>query len=195
MEVIQLKCPSCTAAVSSADKICQYCEQPVMVSSFRTVAAMPMPMVNKYANSYRQTLIEHPDNVGVNTSLGICFLRLKQYQKALEAFEKAMPENFEDPEPFFLAAICLLQGKKAFLTPRSAIDQALGYLDSAAMIEMRPVFYAMKAYLKADYYERKCLNVSPAWQEELDTAKEYGLGEADVIELFDLLGVARPDYI
>lgn len=192
MEVIQINCPNCTAAVSSTDKKCSHCKQPIMVTSFRTAATMPLPQLNKYANSYRKALNDNPDSIDLNTSLGVCYLRMKLYDKALAAFEKTMDTNTDNPEPFFLAAVCLLQGKKAFVTPRPNIDKALEYLNAAAMIEMRPVFYYFMAYIKQDYFDRKFLNTSPNYKELLAQAQEYGLGEGDIVELYDMLGVDRP---
>lgn len=195
MNVISLKCPNCGAGVSSEQKVCEYCKQPVMISSYSSVASIPLPQINKYAGAYRKTLAEHPDSREVNTSVGICYLRLKMYDKAVEAFVKAMPDNFDSAEPFYLAAVALLQGKKAFVTPRANIDKALEYLNAATLIEMRPVFYYFMAYIKYDYFERKYLNTSPNYKEMLQTAAEYGLGEADVVEFYAMLGVERPDAL
>ncbi len=195
MEVISLECPNCGGHVSSEQKTCKYCKQPVMISSFSSVASMPLPQINKYAGAYRKTLAENPDNIELNTSVGICYLRLKMYDKAVEAFEKSMPENFDNAEPFYLAAVSLLQGKKAFVTPRASIDKALEFLNAATMIEMRPVFYYFMAYIKYDYFERKYLNTSPNYKETLQMALEYGLGEADIMEFYAMLGVERPDAL
>ncbi len=195
MEVIALQCPNCGAGVDSSQKKCNSCRQPIMLSSFRSVVEMPLPQVNKYMGTYRKALAEHPDSVELNVSVGICYLRLKMYDKAVEAFEKSMPDNFDNPEPFFLAAVTLLQGKKAFVTPRAAIDKALEYLNAATMIEMRPVFYYFMAYIKYDYFERKFLNTSPSYKEMLQTAVDCGLGEADIVELYTMLGVERPEVL
>ena len=178
MEVIALQCPNCGAGVDSSQKKCNSCRQPIMLSSFRSAVEMPLPLVNKYMGTYRKALVEHPDSVELNVSAGICYLRLKMYDKAVEAFEKSMPDNFDNPE-----------------TPRAAIDKALEYLNAATMIEMRPVFYYFMAYIKYDYFERKFLNTSPSYKEMLQTAVDYGLGEADIVELYTMLGVERPDVL
>lgn len=195
MEVIALQCPNCGAGVDSSQKKCNSCRQPIMLSSFRSAVEMPLPQVNKYMGTYRKALVEHPDSVELNVSAGICYLRLKMYDKAVEAFEKSMPDNFDNPEPFFLAAVALLQGKKAFVAPRAAIDKALEYLNAATMIEMRPVFYYFMAYIKYDYFERKFLNTSPSYKELLQNSVDYGLGEGDIVELYAMLGVERPQVL
>ena len=110
----RLTCPGCGFPISVGMKECP-AGHPINISTFNSVYDMPMPLVNKYANTYRKDLAEDPDDKELNNSIGICYLKLKLYDKALEAFEKAMEDNFDNSETFFYAAICLLQGKKAFL--------------------------------------------------------------------------------
>ena len=187
IEVISLKCPNCNSGVDSSMKECPACDKPIIIRQASQTATMPMPLVNKYLGAYRSLESQYPDNKDVNTAIGICFLKMKMYDKALAAFEKAMPDNFDNAEPFYLAAVSLLQGKKAFLTPRPSIDKIEEYLNAAAMIEMRPVFYYFMAYVKKDYFERKYLNTNPSWQELLQQAEEYGLQSCDVEEFHALI--------
>ncbi len=186
IEVISLKCPNCNSGVDTSMKECPACDKPIIIRQASQTSAMPMPLVNKYLGTYRALDNQCPNNKEINTAIGICFLKLKMYDKALAAFEKAMPDNFDNAEPFYLAAVSLLQGKKAFLTPRPSIDKIEEYLNAAAMIEMRPIFYYFMAYVKKDYFERKFLNTTPSWKELLEQAEEYGLSSDDVEE-FHLL--------
>lgn len=186
IEVISLKCPNCNSGVDTSMKECPACDKPIIIRQASQTSAMPMPLVNKYLSAYRALDNQCPNNKEINTAIGICFLKLKMYDKALAAFEKAMPDNFDNAEPFYLAAVSLLQGKKAFLTPRPSIDKIEEYLNAAAMIEMRPIFYYFMAYVKKDYFERKFLNTTPSWKELLEQAEEYGLSSDDVEE-FHLL--------
>lgn len=186
IEVISLKCPNCNSGVDTSMKECPACDKPIIIRQASQTSAMSMPLVNKYLGTYRALDNQCPNNKEINTAIGICFLKLKMYDKALAAFEKAMPDNFDNAEPFYLAAVSLLQGKKAFLTPRPSIDKIEEYLNAAAMIEMRPIFYYFMAYVKKDYFERKFLNTTPSWKELLEQAEEYGLSSDDVEE-FHLL--------
>ena len=186
IEVISLKCPNCNSGVDTSMKECPACDKPIIIRQASQTSAMSMSLVNKYLGTYRALDNQCPNNKEINTAIGICFLKLKMYDKALAAFEKAMPDNFDNAEPFYLAAVSLLQGKKAFLTPRPSIDKIEEYLNAAAMIEMRPIFYYFMAYVKKDYFERKFLNTTPSWKELLEQAEEYGLSSDDVEE-FHLL--------
>lgn len=94
-------------------------------------------VTNKYVKFYKEALADNPNNPQLNSSIGMCYLKLKLYDKALESFEKAIEDDFDNSETYFYAAVCLLKGRKAFLTPKADIDKALEYINAALMIENR----------------------------------------------------------
>lgn len=190
--IIQMKCPTCGGSVSTENKECEYCGNPILISTFNSVYSMPMPQVNKMAGAYRSALAENPDHQELNTSVAMCYLKLKLYDKALPAFEKAMEDNFDNSETFFYAAVCLLRGQKAFLHQRPTINKIIEYIDAANMIEPKGIYYYFLAYIKQDYFKRKFLNVSPDYLQTLAMAKQYGYTEQDARQLFSILGVERP---
>lgn len=194
-EVIELNCPGCGARVSTGQQECEWCHKPIIISTFNSVNSMPLPEINKYAGAYRKALAENPDNTDLNKSVAMCYLKLKMYDKGLSAFEKAAEDNFDDSEVYFYAAICLLNGKKAFLTQRPTIDKILEYINAALMIEPKGVYYYFLAYIKYDYFERKRFRTSPNYVEALQKAQNAGLSEYDVEQLYSILGVPRPDCI
>lgn len=102
VRVIEIKCPGCGAPVDISQKTCIYCKQPLVISTFNSVYDMPAPMVNRYANAYRQALSDNPEDRQLNNSIAMCYLKLKLYDKALDAFEKAMEDNFDNSETFFM---------------------------------------------------------------------------------------------
>ena len=194
-KIIDIKCPNCGAAVDTGQKICKYCKQPVIISTFNSVFEMPMPMINQYANAYRQALSEEPGDQNLNSSIAMCYLKLKLYDKALEAFEKAIKDSFDNSETYFYAAICLLNGKKAFLAQRPEIDRIEKHLNAAIMIEPKGIYYYFWAYIKYDYFARKRFNTSPSYQEALQMATAAGLSPFDVEQLYGILSVQRPDCL
>ena len=153
---------------------------------------MPLPQVNKYANAYRKALAENPDNTGLNNSVAMCYLKLKLYDKALPAFERAMEDNFDNSETFFYAAVCLLKGKKAFLAMRPEIEKIEEYINAALMIEPKGIYYYFLAYIKYDYFHRKYFKTSPTYQEALAMAAQAGYSPFDADQLFAILGVEKP---
>jgi tetratricopeptide (TPR) repeat protein len=192
IEVINLNCPGCGAPAAISSKSCEYCDRPVVIRTFQSVAEMSLPEVSKYAGSYRKALAKHPENHELNNSLGMCYLKLRLYDRAIAAFDKAIVDNFDNSETFFYAAVCLLKGKKAFLHQRPEIDRMLEYINAALMIEPKGIYYYLLAYIKYDYFERKFFKTSPTWREALAMAEDTGLSVADVERLYELLGVERP---
>ncbi len=191
-KVIEMNCPGCGARVSTGQSECEWCHKPVIISTFNSVYSMPMPEVNKFAGAYRQALAEHPENKELNNSVAMCYLKLKLYDKALPAFEKAMEDNFDNSETFFYAAVCLLEGKKAFLHQRPTIDKIQEYINAAIMIEPRGIYYYFLAYIKYDYFNRKYFKTSPTYQEALEMAEQFGYSPFDAEQLFGILCVERP---
>lgn len=191
-QIVTINCPGCGAAVTTGQKECEWCHQPIIISTFNSVYSMPMPQVNKYAQTYRKALSENPDNIELNNSIAMCYLKLKLYDKALSAFELAIKENFDNSETFFYAAVCLLKGKKPFLAMRSEIDKIEEYINAALMIEPRGIYYYFLAYIKYDYFNRKFFKTSPTYQEALFMANQAGYSSFDSEQLFAILGVDRP---
>ena len=194
-QVHDTKCRSCGAAADIGQTKCRFCKQPVLISTFNSVFSMPMPMINQYAATYREALQSEPDAKDLNNSIAMCYLKLKLYDKALAAFEKAMEDNFDNSETFFYAAICLLGGKKAFLVQRPEIDKIEEYINAAMMIEPRGIYHYFLAYIKYDYFSRKSFNTSPTYQEALSNANSAGVSPHDIDQLYGILGVTRPETL
>ena len=194
-QVHDTTCRSCGAAADIGQTKCRFCKNPIMISTFNSVYSMPMPMVNQYAASYREALQNEPNAKDLNNGIAMCYLKLKLYDKALKAFEKAMEDNFDNSETFFYAAICLLGGKKAFLVNRPEIDKIQEYINAALAIEPRGIYHYFLAYIKYDYFSRKSFNTSPTYQEALETANGAGVSPHDIEQLYGILGVTRPETL
>ena len=193
-QTINMDCAGCGSPVSTADKECKCCRRPVVISSFSSVFSMDIPLLNKYVRRDKQVLKDNPDSSELNNSIAHCYLKLRMYDEALSAFQKAIEDDFDNSETYFYAAVCLLKGKKAFVTSRPAIDNAVKYINSALSIEQRGIYYYFLAYIKYDFFERNGFNQSPTWQEALQTATEIGVLEADIAQLFATIGVAQPEW-
>lgn len=192
-QIIELTCPGCGSRVTTNQKECEWCHKPIIISTFNSVYNMPLPEINKYAGTYKKALSENPDDKQLNNSIAMCYLKLKLYDKALQAFGKAMEDNFDNSETFFYAAVCLLKGKKPFVTLRPEIDKIEEYIQAALMIEPKGIYYYFLAYIKYDYFNRKFFNTSPTYQEALEMAEQAGYSEYDVEHLFGILGVEKPN--
>lgn len=187
-----LKCPNCGASVSSKQKRCEWCGSPIIITTFNSVYSMSLSTVKKYADEYTKHLSFSANQAELNNSIAMCYLKLKLYDKALTAFENAIEKNIDNSETYFYAAICLLNGKKAFLASRSNINKAEKYINAAISIEQKGIYYYLYAYIKYDFYERKSLNTIPNYIELISISKAIGVSEYDKILLFDILNVEKP---
>jgi tetratricopeptide (TPR) repeat protein len=184
-----LHCPNCGGSQFTEDqKNCLFCGGAVILASISDFSSIDM---KKYENSYREQLKENPNSDALNMSLAMCYLKKKLYDRALPFFEKAMDDTFGEPETLFFASVCLLEGKKAFVTKRNNIDKIITYLKNAIEESNNSVYRAFLAYVKYDYFERKYLNISPNWQEEI----QNGVSSADFAQLAEILQVEMPECL
>ncbi len=194
-EVINLLCPGCGAPVDTSVKKCEFCGRPVIVTSFNSVYGMSTPEVMKYKNEYQKVLNDNPDSSMVSSALGMCLLKLNMYDKAYEKFNMAIEEEMDNSEVYFWAAVCLLKGKRPFITPKAVVDKAIEYTTTATMLETRGIYYYFLAYLKYDYYTMKRLNVEPDYIEELENAMINNVTIEDMNMLQQVLKVEFPEEL
>ena len=192
-QIVDLECPSCGAPANTGIESCDYCGRQILISSFTSVHDMPVTHINKHATAYRKALAENPSDSNLNNSIGMCYLKLKLFDKALSAFENAIEDNFDNSETYFYAAVCLLGGKKAFLADRKTIDKVEEYINAALLIEPRAIYYHLQAYIKFDYFSRKSYITSPSYQEALVLAENAGVSSFDIDQLYEILSVQRPE--
>lgn len=194
-QIVELECPGCGKAITTSTQQCPQCFREIVISTFNSVSGMSPLEINKQANAYRKAMVNNPDNQTLNMSIAFCYLKLKLYDKAIPCFEKAIEDNFDNSETYFYAAIALLKGKKAFLTPRPIIDKIEEYIQAAIMIEPKGIYYYFWAYIRYDHHFRKSYRMSPNYQELLIQANQIGLSQTDVTELYRILEVQRPEAL
>ena len=193
--IVELECPGCGKAITTSTQQCPQCFREIVISTFNSVSGMSPLEINKQANAYRKAMVNNPNNQTLNMSIAFCYLKLKLYDKAIPCFEKAIEDNFDNSETYFYAAIALLKGKKAFLAPRSVIDKIEEYLQAAIMIEPKGIYHYFWAYIRYDHHFRKSYRMSPNYQELFAQAKQIGLSQTDVLELYKILEVERPSVL
>lgn len=196
VEIKKLRCPICGQPIAMGDNICKYCKKPITISTFNDILDMNMPKLNQAIRGYGQLQQDAPEFPGVNRSIAFIYLKLKQYDKAKEYFEKAIADDFNEPENYFYAAVSALKGKKAFIASRNDIDQIETLLrDGAISIAPQGIYYFFWAYIRYDYHHRKCYRVTPDYSELLKQAHLLGTSEADIYQLFDILNVECPQAL
>lgn len=190
--VVELTCPGCGARVSVSQKVCEWCHAPVVVTTMSDIFSMQAADLNKYSKSYEKDLAENPDSAELNNSVAMCYLKLGLYDKALEKFEKAIEQDFNNPETYLYAAVCILKGRKPFVTSRAEIDKIDEYVNASLTLGENGLIRYFQAFIKYDYFKRKFLKTSPAWDEALAQAKSDGFSPSDVNQLFQILKLEVP---
>ena len=193
VNVICPKCPNCGAPVETDAARCEYCGSPIIISSF--AGALELPDISKYTSAYKNSLNSAPDDPNLNAAVGFCYMRLKMYSQAKNSFQKALDGGLMNSEIFFYTAVCLLDGKKAFVAKRPVIDKIQELIEAARSIEDKGIYAYFHAYIKFDYFKRKSLTTSPNYKELLNEAQRLGVSEYDIGILFDLLKVERPNEL
>lgn len=186
-----IKCPNCGGGLAIAAKTCDYCDSPVVISSFQSVFQMPLPQLNKYVRSYTEQSAA-PGGEVFDQSLGMCFLKLKDFKRALQVFEKIIDTDFSNADAYLYASVALLEGKKPFTTLRPTIDKILQYLEAANSIKPSALYTYFHAYIKLDYFQRKFFNVPPPFAVVMAQANQMGISEHDRVQFFQLIGQDRP---
>ena len=63
------------------------------------------------------------------------------------------------------------------------------------MIEPKGIYYYFLAYIKYDHHHRKFYKTTPNYEELLMKATASGYSDTDVENLYNLLGVSRPEVL
>lgn len=194
-EVVNLKCPGCGAPVNTQLTNCPYCNREIIISSYGSVETLTPLELNKSLSAYKQALQDNKDNSNLNFSLAICFMKSGLYESAIPYLDKAIAVNPFCADYYFYRACATLKGKIPFLLSRKEIDEIERFIVSGIATEQKPIYYYLYAYVRYDYFYRKCFNVSPGYMELLQEAKNLGLSLKDVETFYTMLGHKRPECL
>ena len=189
MNQTSIKCPNCGASINIQNQKCEYCSSEIIIKSFNTISNISEDKINKYIETYRAISIEYPEFHNFNTSIGICFLKLKKYDEALESFKKAQIENINDATPFFYAAIAKLKGRKPFTCSKTEINTIEIDINAALNIDPQAIYYYFLSYVGRDYFKRKFLKHQPSCNELLEQAINKGLKLDDINKFHAIIGI------
>lgn len=196
METESLHCPNCMNPVGPRDEFCPYCKGHLMIRSVSEVNDLSGIQLRKYQSAFEKRIEKGEGDLSLNeTALAFIFLKLKMYDKANEHFLKAMDTCFDNPDLYYGAAICQLRGQKAFVIPRTDINKAEEYLNTAIEIEPKGIYYYFLAYIRYDHHARKFFNVSPNYREYLVESVKHTLTRGDIDSLYAALGVECPPQV
>lgn len=198
VSVVNLKCSNCGESLSESMMRCPSCDQPVVVRNVSSLLGLNHAQLSARRSAVDRELMGRCDgsfDAAADFTVGCCLLRLKMYEQSIERLARAISTDPYNVESLFCSAIAALRGRKAFVTPLADLRQAQKFIEAAILIDERPIFRFFLAYIKQDFYDRRCLKIEPNWRWEFQRALSLGLGADDRAELFDLLGQACPEIL
>ena len=193
VQVINLKCSNCGDSLAESQTTCESCGMPVVIKHMSSIRGLTPQELNKRGRLMSQEAAKGGElSSAASFTAGCCFLQLKLYEPALSNFEKAFSADMDNAEAYFYAAVSILKGRRPFLVPLADLRKAEEFVGAALMIDDRPLFHYLLAYVKFDFYAKKFLRVQPDWKFELQRALSTGIKQDDQFELFELLGQDCP---
>lgn len=189
-KIIGLKCKNCGASINNATFKCEYC------SANFYLQEEDCSLNNDDLLQHIVTLLsENPNNVNLNYSTGLMFLKRKMFQRASLCFSNAILNNVNNVEAYYYYVISLLDGKKPFMCSREVINKCEKHLKVAISISNSAKYYFLYSYIKYDYFERKYLNTSPTYKELLEKAINLGISINEAKKIYDLIGIDGEYYL
>lgn len=192
INIINLTCPRCGAAVSTKQKECEYCHSPIIIEDLSCLENLDL---KRYIKTYTNILNDNENNEEVSLSLAICYLKLRLYDKAIDYFDKLIESNVKNSDIYFYHSIALLKGKKPFLAPMANIEKIIELLNAAIILNEKGIYHYFLSYVKYDFYKRKFLNIEPDYIVELNNAKNNNITNIEIENLFLELGQVIPEDI
>ncbi len=162
-----------------------------MYSEFNSVYSMSGAQVDAMLSICNQASQLHASPT-TDFCAGMCYLKFRLYEKALQCFESAINADLNNSDAYFFTAVSELNGKKPFVHKRDTIANIEYLIKAAIAIEPKGIYYYFWGYIKYDYFERKYLNSIPTYKECLTKSEEHRVTALDKKMLFDILGVDKP---
>jgi len=188
-QTLQAACRCCGATVPATASQCEYCGNPIRITTLRSASDLSKPVLMKYLRNYEA---DGPQENSSSLARGIIYLRLGQFAHAKDRFDEAIEADPVQAEAYFNRAIAILQKKKPFLCPRPVIEEALRDLDTAYNIEQQAIYKYFSALIRYDYFYRKKFRINPEFSDEFEIVKKVGIGSGDMESLRSVIGVEIP---
>ena len=186
---LQATCRCCGSTVQATESQCEYCGNPIRITTLRSASDLSKPILMKYLHNY-EAAGSHDESSPI--ALGIIALQLGLFILAKDRFNEVIKADSTHAEAYFYRAIAVLQKKKPFMCPRPVIDEALRDLESAYLIEQQAIYKYFSALIRFDYFHRKKFRVEPDFMEEFEFTKSTGVGSGDLQLLLAVINLEVP---
>jgi len=191
-QTLQAACRCCGSTVQATASRCEYCGNPIRITTLRSASELSKPVLMKYLHNYEAVRSQDESSP---IALGIIALQLGQFTFAKDRFDEVIKADPSHAEAYFYRAIAVLQKKKPFMCPRPVIDEALRDLDSAYLIEQQAIYKYFSALIRFDYFHRKKFRVEPHFMEEFEFVQSIGIGSGDLGLLLTVINIEVPSEL
>lgn len=186
-EARALECPQCGAPIGAADRVCSYCKSEIYI---KKTSDVDKNIINKYIKAYRKLIDDgHVESIESFMALGICHLKNKSFEKAVDSFEKAVDLLPNDGEPYFYTALSLMHGKRPYLQTFNKIKEIVRLLDAAIEIAPLGKYYYLLYLIQFDFYNKKKLNNHRNAEELKQQAYTCEIDDDEILEINQFVGI------
>lgn len=162
------ECPQCGAPAKLGAEKCEYCPAEFLVTSLTDLERFDNAGVTKYISHYQQLLKDSADDEQLNCAMGICYLDLGLYDRAVKYFDKAIEQMPNSGDVYYNYALALFRGRKPKILTLTEIKRIENYLNAAIQIDdSKSKYYYLLALIKHDFYIKNGLRVNPPTFQEL----------------------------
>lgn len=179
-------CPGCGGNAIPGTNICEFCGKELFITTFNPLFNMNIPDVQRYMNSYSSGGFGETNEQKAKRlmALGLCQLKMKLFDRASQNFSETVNIAYDCAEAYYYAAVCVFKGARPFLSNIRSVQKAEELINAALSIQCKGIYYLFAAFIKKDFYERKCFKSAPSSRELLAEANRYGVpaGDKSVLE-------------
>lgn len=185
-----LECPNCGATISNNERICSYCQSPIIVKRIQDVNSMNAQALNRYVQFYQNFIrTQRGETPETLTALGICLLQRNSYKESVNALERAINLLPNDGESRYYLALAMMQKKRPFLHTMTDIKNIVQYLKSALTYGTNGKYYYLLYLIQKDFYEKKRLRSGNNSEDLLNLATENEVDDQEIAECKEYCGL------
>jgi tetratricopeptide (TPR) repeat protein len=168
--IVVEECPKCGAPAPTAARRCAYCKAEFAIKTLSSLGSLDRSAINRYIAAYKRQLQTQPQDAEAALALGLCYLDLGLYDKAIELVNTAIAQMPEQADVYYYAAVALFKGRKPRTLTLNEIKHIESLLEAACQLDDdKAHYYYLRAVIKREYYSKNGLRVVGASDAELLT--------------------------
>ncbi|BDR54206.1 hypothetical protein KIMH_03170 [Bombiscardovia apis] len=185
----EMVCPGCGASILKESTDCEYCGRRIVLTSLnvKQVRKAAYQDSARFLDLYKDALKKSPDNPQVLASLGYTLFDRGEYGEAINKFEQASAQGFEDADVTFHIALARLKSKKPFQIKLKEAEQIVQMIDNAIAINPLPQYYCAKSRIIRKLFEQRFVKYAWTSDEVMAEAEAAGLSESDITDIDALI--------